>query len=691
MKGSCPECSRTYEISDEFLAMGGKAKCPHCMLDLDFAPAGSAEPADAQPRSRRHPKRAPTRIAPDLRPAAPVAGPEEVDAFCDACGKRFKIDAEYLRMGGAAACPHCAQSLRIDPATDPRQPASKEDDLSTDRHDDEPGQEPYGQTGGFGLGDLGLDAEAGEAQDGAAPVSVDDTREPHEGEPALETEDTALPTEVMNSPFVAARELAEPAPRAEPEPSAEPSSPEISDGGFDLPPMQVALQDRTLADQTVAEHSLDEMSQDLGALADPATSAADLERAVEEGAGFQESLDGLSTSLEGELTAAEGAEETEAGEEPAAAGSEEDGGGGGDQPGESPAEVAGPGPGQEAGQAEAGRSEARQPLDLDAAPAREITGETVEVDSLAAQAASGDDSGVFSGLASNDDWAEAAQRWARSGFKAEEMPGFIKGSGGATIPDSSAEASPPTVAVQPPRAQPKDSPPTVAAVPPSAGPTRTTPHGAVLAEARPDTVEVSDADILTLSESEIQEVPEAPPVGGWAARAAEEIRAQKPAEQPRVPSRPRLQAAWLGKLANPPVLAAVLGLVVLAVVTCLWLFLGRTEDVGSRVFPAEGLKNPIVPAADPSPYRTRDEALRHYGLGNRLAFAGDAEGAIAEYQAAQRIDPGFPHPHRALGAMFAALGKTELAVQSYESYLRLSPRGPDAEQVRQIVQKSKGQ
>ena len=46
MEGRCPGCQRAYDISDDFLSMGGKAKCPHdkevadcndCMVEGDFA------------------------------------------------------------------------------------------------------------------------------------------------------------------------------------------------------------------------------------------------------------------------------------------------------------------------------------------------------------------------------------------------------------------------------------------------------------------------------------------------------------------------------------------------------------------------------------------------------------------------------------------------------------------------------
>ncbi|RME20309.1 MAG: hypothetical protein D6806_16655, partial [Deltaproteobacteria bacterium] len=59
MKGSCPRCGRTYEIGDDFVAMGGRAKCPHCIVDLEFdrlqvgsAPRSWNEPTKLDPRRR---------------------------------------------------------------------------------------------------------------------------------------------------------------------------------------------------------------------------------------------------------------------------------------------------------------------------------------------------------------------------------------------------------------------------------------------------------------------------------------------------------------------------------------------------------------------------------------------------------------------------------------------------------------
>jgi DNA-directed RNA polymerase subunit RPC12/RpoP len=115
MKGKCPSCARIYEISDEFLSMGGSAKCPHCMEDLDFGAAAQ----------QRDPRTDQTRIDPRREAAATRVEPEEVDARCAGCKRRFRIDAEYLRLGGEARCPHCDLELVFDvpqPAPPPKPP-----------------------------------------------------------------------------------------------------------------------------------------------------------------------------------------------------------------------------------------------------------------------------------------------------------------------------------------------------------------------------------------------------------------------------------------------------------------------------------------------------------------------------------------------------------------------------------------
>jgi len=98
MEGRCPECDRSYKISKEFLAMGGKAKCPHCLLELMFATQDIMDEEQIDPG-----------VEQDMQPE-----PEEIDAHCLPCRRRYKVDLEYLERGGATKCPHCGEELIID-------------------------------------------------------------------------------------------------------------------------------------------------------------------------------------------------------------------------------------------------------------------------------------------------------------------------------------------------------------------------------------------------------------------------------------------------------------------------------------------------------------------------------------------------------------------------------------------------
>jgi tetratricopeptide (TPR) repeat protein len=274
--------------------------------------------------------------------------------------------------------------------------------------------------------------------------------------------------------------------------------------------------------------------------------------------------------------------------------------------------------------------------------------------------------GPFGALASNQDWASAAARWAESGFKADEMPSFIKGEGeeeGLEEPDTR---------------------------PVEAGP----PVGGelLIAEAAADTVEVSDADIMLLEASEADILPEpAPTEAGpsWAEAASREVEAKRVKKAPMAKAeRVAKEPSLFSKLKSPWVIAGVLGGVVVLAVALLWVFMGGGEDVAAYQFPSKGLKANVVKAPAPSAYKAKEGAIEHYGLGNRLAYQGKWEDAILEYKQALRLDPGYPHPHRALGTVYAALGKPKLSAASYQTYLRLSPHSADAKQVRGIVRAS---
>jgi hypothetical protein len=115
MEGRCPGCNRAYDISEEFLSMGGKAKCPHCLLELEFDGSGSASAEDrahdvTRADDREH------RMSYDAAADEAVEADEsdEVDSHCPACERRYKVDRKYLELGGAAQCPHCAVDLIFD-------------------------------------------------------------------------------------------------------------------------------------------------------------------------------------------------------------------------------------------------------------------------------------------------------------------------------------------------------------------------------------------------------------------------------------------------------------------------------------------------------------------------------------------------------------------------------------------------
>jgi len=109
------------------------------------------------------------------------------------------------------------------------------------------------------------------------------------------------------------------------------------------------------------------------------------------------------------------------------------------------------------------------------------------------------------------------------------------------------------------------------------------------------------------------------------------------------------------------------------------------KNIDKVAFPTKGLKAAVVNAPGPSAYKAKPAAVEHYGLGNRLAYHGKMEDAIIEYKQAARLDHGYPHPYRALGAIYAALGKRRLSSDAYQTYLRLSPHAPDRRQVRKII------
>ena len=112
MEGRCGRCGRVYEISDDFVAMGGRAKCPHCLVELDFDKSAGASPAPADDHFWEATKPDPRRPQPRA-PAPPASVPDEIDARCGACQRQYKVDRKYLQAGGEALCPHCNVELEL--------------------------------------------------------------------------------------------------------------------------------------------------------------------------------------------------------------------------------------------------------------------------------------------------------------------------------------------------------------------------------------------------------------------------------------------------------------------------------------------------------------------------------------------------------------------------------------------------
>jgi tetratricopeptide (TPR) repeat protein len=531
--------------------MGGKAKCPHCLLELEFDGSGSASAEDrahdvTRADDREH------RMSYDAAADEAVEADEsdEVDSHCPACERRYKVDRKYLELGGAAQCPHCAVDLIFDSTGAPADaPVGEPGDWEvepTDKVADE-----WGESGEISLPEL---------------------------------DELRVPTAVEEPP-------------AEEPPVEEPAAEEAAE-----PEDDYADEDRADELPTVMMEGKPSVELEEG-----------LEDQAEEPApGVEEPQVGLAEELFGDSAGEESVEaEPEEPSEPEA---------------ESPVVL------------EEGQSEP---------------------------------DGPFGALASNQDWAASAARWAESGFKADEMPSFIKGEGEDLAGGQEALEEPDT---RPTEAEP--------------------PVGGelLIAEAAADSIEVSDADIMLLEASEADILPESAPAEAgpsWAEAASREVEAKRVKKPPMAKAeRVAKEPSLFSKLKSPWVIAGVLGGVVVLTVALLWVFMGGGEDVAAYQFPSKGLKAKVVKAPVPSAYKAKDEAIEHYGLGNRLAYQGKWEDAILEYKQALRLDPGYPHPHRALGSVYAALGKPKLSAASYLTYLRLSPHSADALQVRGIVKGS---
>ena len=85
------------------------------------------------------------------------------------------------------------------------------------------------------------------------------------------------------------------------------------------------------------------------------------------------------------------------------------------------------------------------------------------------------------------------------------------------------------------------------------------------------------------------------------------------------------------------------------------------------------------------------EAIPHYFLGHTLAYLGKFDAAEKELTAAVKLGGDeMKEAHRLLAIIYGSKGDKKNEVMSLEAYLRLVPAAPDAEQLRQLINKLKG-
>lgn len=788
MEGRCEKCGRVYEISDDFLAMGGRAKCPHCLINLHFDKSAPGRPAGNDDRFWEATKPDSRRRA-QPRASAP-AGDGEIDARCASCQRHYKVDSKYLQAGGEALCPHCnvelellqdvdipgrvAQPSAAAPAgeLDWQESVDEQEDLDElesafeepvdeaaeelDVGDRDAGQAPEAEDD-FAAGPAAEPVpqpepqpepgpEAGELWSAAARIDLPELEQLRErtGEQSAEGAEGQDPWQAPDEEQLAEEDDAQawqPAGdgdealerqetdvwQAPQQPGAEVAPEAGLDGELsgeetvttgDMVERQAAPAGDDFADEVFASEDEDWPEQADATSApvpgpdDPYHDADDLQ-----GQQFRQEREAdmvldLESPVDEPAAPAMAAADASLEPDEVPAGSAEAGAQDAVEPEAEPE----PGPSQdmetlfddvsmEGAAAEPldtgqlGSDELRQPAladereapagdeaepsqaDNDQWPADE-TGEQEPVGQEAAgrdllPAAAGgldldDDSGSLPGQGSADDWAAAAARWAESGFNPDDIPDFMAPG------DAEGQEPAPGEDEKEPEEQQPESP----AVPAPVDDT--------------GTVEVSDADILMVDDSEVEPITDGPTeqpevesgrAEHWAQRASRELAARRRESQA---AGSEARKAFLARSLSNPFVAGGVGLAVIVIVVAVWWLLAGSENVDAVAFPLGRCRQAhLVEGPAPSAYQGRRSAVEHYALGNRLAYHGKFEDAVLEYKQAIRLDPGFPHPHRALGAMYAALGSKGLSAIEYETYLRLAPDTGDADQVRRVIAASR--
>ena len=265
-------------------------------------------------------------------------------------------------------------------------------------------------------------------------------------------------------------------------------------------------------------------------------------------------------------------------------------------------------------------------------------------------------------IQASGNWALAAEEWAKGGFKAEEMPDFM--SKQRQSKTASQEIEPDRMDEDRTQADPKF------------GQTDVLKKSKGIFASAADSVSVSEQDVIGLSDQEKK-------VAQDSLRKQDKQVSKDPLQKlntEKIRSRQRPDAPVAKLLSRPRLLAIAL----LIIVFFLWLFF-RKENIASFEFPMQGIAASQVESPEPRQYEAKENAIKHYAMGNREAHIGKFEKAIKEYQQSIQLDPSYPLPHRALGSIYAALGKASLSISFYESYVRLAPDSPDAMSVKSII------
>jgi tetratricopeptide (TPR) repeat protein len=87
-----------------------------------------------------------------------------------------------------------------------------------------------------------------------------------------------------------------------------------------------------------------------------------------------------------------------------------------------------------------------------------------------------------------------------------------------------------------------------------------------------------------------------------------------------------------------------------------------------------------------------DQAVGHYFLGQAVAYLGNFDEAEKELSTAIKLGGDeMKEAHRLLAIIYSSRGDKKHAIAELETYLRLVPTTPDAEQLRKVILKLKGQ